>query len=56
MSTEKDLIHADLESLSDRLLGALDDIALIRAALDELPTPDQNLFDQMRKEAGVYEQ
>lgn len=55
MSTEKDLIHADLESLSERLLGALDDIALIRAALDELPSPDLGLFDQMRKEAGIYE-
>lgn len=50
MSAEKDLIHADLESLSDRLLGALDDIALIRAALDELPTPDLDLFQQITGE------
>lgn len=50
MSAEKDMIHADLESLSDRLLGALDDIALIKAALDELPSPDPGLFGQMRKD------
>lgn len=50
MSAEKDLIHADLESLSDRLLAALDDIALIRAAVDELPEQDLDLFQQIRKE------
>lgn len=46
MSTGKDLMHADLECLADRLLAALDDIALIQAAVDDLPDPDLDLFLQ----------
>lgn len=55
MSTGKDLMHADLECLADRLLAALDDIALIQAAVDDLPDPDLDLFDQTEKGGGADE-
>lgn len=49
MSAEKDLVIADLEILADQLLAALDQIASIRAAIDEIPTRDLSLFDQLRE-------
>lgn len=52
MSAEKDLVVADLEILADQLLAALDQIASIRAAVDELPARDLSLMEQLI-EGGV---
>ena len=52
MSGEKDLIAADLEILADHLLAALDQIASVRAAVEELPARDLTLMEQLI-EGGV---
>lgn len=49
MSAEKDLVEADLEILADQLLAALDQIASIRAAVEQIPERDLSLLDQLRE-------